>query len=154
MTDRDDIIGDKKCKSILNPNSAYCSFPNDPNKLLITSGKSTLIATYNQGKVTVELQKQELIKSRMYHRLVVCNQKFFALGGLIANVESNECEYLPVGLLNVFDWSNKVGRMNVGRKNFAAVVVNDSNDIIVIGDGRSIRGKSNTSIERYCSSRN
>lgn len=47
MTDRDDIIGDKKCKSILNPNSAYCSFPNDPNKLLITSGKSTLIATYN-----------------------------------------------------------------------------------------------------------
>ena len=86
--------------SFIKKESACITYPNDPSKLLIVGGnsKDVFIVNYisRSNKVSIMKANKCLNEWRSNHRVVVCGEKFYVLGGQIDRRELSSCEAISI----------------------------------------------------------
>ena len=136
-----DIAPNQAHNSFVTPNCAACAmFPSDPNMMLVAGGESchVMIVTYDPeiNHTTIRKLQNKMISVRSSHKVVFCQNAFYAIGGTNArNMTKRSMEKLPYSENDQIDSQEwvQVEKMNCSRRDFGAVVANNGANIITIG---------------------
>lgn len=86
---------------------------------------------------------------RHKHRLVAFQGYFYAIGGISDRDPVRSCERIRVEDVEEGEWERGVPDMNRPRKDFAAMVFNGGNNIIVFGHGSKTAVYNNMEVEIF-----